>query len=76
MVVRFDQARHHRHLRQIDHLRTGGNRHVGPDLADACAFDQDDLVGEEAAPFGLEQASGADGGDGRRRLCLCENVSA
>ena len=67
MVVRVDQAGHHGHARQIDHLRAGRNRDVRADVADARALDEDDLVGEDAAGFGIEQPAGANRGDGPAR---------
>ena len=48
--------------RSID-LRAGRNRDVRPDLANARALDEDDLVGEHAAGLGIEQPAGANGGD-------------
>jgi len=67
--VRVDKPWHHCHARQIDNLGAGGNRHVRPDIADPVAFDEDDLVGEDATAVGIEQPAGADHGRcGRRRL--------
>ena len=70
MVVRVDEARHHRQVRQIDDLRAGGNRGVRSDVANPRSLDDDDLIREDAAGVGIEQPSGADDGDRRRSLRL------
>ena len=67
VVVRVDEARHHRHAGEIDHLSARRNGDVRPDVANPAAFDDDDLIGEDPPAVGIEQAAGADRGDRRRR---------
>ena len=68
MVVRVDEPGHHRHPRQVDHARARRNRDVGTDVANARAFDEDHLIGEDAAAFRIEQPAGANRRHLRRRL--------
>ena len=68
MVVRIDKARQHGHPREIDDRRVRGNGDIRSDLTDPRAFDQNDLIRPDHAGVWIEQAAGADGGNGRGRL--------
>ena len=69
VVVRIDEARHHRELRQVNHLGTRRHRHVRADGGEAPALDEDDGVPGDRTVRRIDQAAGADRGDrtGRRR---------
>ena len=63
MHVAIDQAGEHGGAAEIDDLSAGRNRNaIGwADGCDAVALNQDDLVLEHRARFGIEQPPGADG---------------
>ena len=67
-----DQAGQHRRLAEIDHLGAGGHLDLGfrPDLGDALAVEDDDLLRPHLAGLAVEQLAGADRRDLRRRRAL------
>ena len=62
MRVRVDKAGQQRQPRQVDHFGVRRNGEVGPDVADALALHQNDLVGSRRPVLRIDDASGADRG--------------
>ena len=74
--VRVDQPGQDGGSSEVDDLRAGGDRdaRLGADLRDAIAVHDDHLPGLHHAGAAVEQSSGADRQDGRRRRTLVEDA--
>ena len=68
MVVRLDQPGQDGHLREIDHPRRCRDRQIRSDISNPRPLDEDDLIRQDAAGVGIEEASSADRGHWSRRL--------
>lgn len=60
MRVRVDQSRQHGGVREIDHLRTGGNLRIRANTRYLVAMDDNGLVGERLAGLHVKQVSRSD----------------
>ena len=67
VVVRIHQARNDCQCRQVDHGGAGRNCDIRTDRREVAVLHQDDLVGGNRTRRRIDEATGLDGGDRRRR---------